>query len=278
MPASGCWSRPIPIGALIGGSVASAAIGGGASLIASGQQISQDKAALATQVAAQNEATQALAGYNQIGTGADQQLANLFGIAYGATGSGTGSTSPTGIVTPVNVNAANSSPGGQAVENAALANFTNTPNYQFALQQGNRALAASLAANGQYFSGAQLQAAQSFGQGLASQQFQNYYNNLLSLAQLGAGTGQSLASNAINAGNAQAATQQGIGTAQASGTIGAASALGGGVSSLGGNILLSNALNQNSLSAYNATTAASVATTPEYSNPGLSSYYDLSGA
>lgn len=256
----------MPIGAVIGGvvgaagSVGSALIGSSAAQKASSQQVAQEQQALNTQVAAQNEATATLAPYNDIGTGAAQQLANLYGISYAAQGNGQGSTSSTGVVTPANSNAANSSAGGQGVENAALANFTNTPDYQFAFQQGNKALDASLAANGQYFSGTQLQASQQFGQGLASQQYGNYYNRLLSLAQLGAQTGTSSAGNTLAAANSQANTTQAIGQSQAAGTIGSASALAGGVGSIGSNItssLLASQMfgNNSSLSGYAAGTS-----------------------
>ena len=72
----------------------------------------------------------------------------------------------------------------------------NNPQYQFLLKQGQQALDRSAAARGMGYSGAQMKAAQQFGQGLASQQydkeydraaqeFGNYYNRLAALAQGG---------------------------------------------------------------------------------------------
>ena len=72
----------------------------------------------------------------------------------------------------------------------------NNPQYQFLLKQGQQALDRSAAARGMGYSGAQMKAAQQFGQGLASQQydkeysrasdeFSNYYNRLAALAQGG---------------------------------------------------------------------------------------------
>ena len=68
--------------------------------------------------------------------------------------------------------------------------------YQFLLKQGQQALDRSAAARGMGYSGAQMKAAQQFGQSLASQQydkeydraaqeFGNYYNRLAALAQGG---------------------------------------------------------------------------------------------
>lgn len=72
--------------------------------------------------------------------------------------------------------------GGQAPDYSVL---TESPQYQFALQQGQQALDRDAAARGTLFSGAHTKDAMRFGQGLASQQFQNYFNNLSSLASRG---------------------------------------------------------------------------------------------
>jgi len=226
----------MPIGAVIG----SAVIGGGASLIAGSEQASaaqtaaQEQAtasqnALSTQVAASNNATTALAPYNDVGTGAIHSLADLYGIGYASQGNGTATTSSTGVVTPANLNAAQGSAGGQNVQNAALANFTNTPDYQFAFQQGMQGLQRSAAAGGTLISGGQEKAGEEFGAGLASQQYGNYFNRLLSLAQVGQSAASGTASNSIASGNSIANTQQAIGQSQASGTVGAANATASGL-------------------------------------------------
>ena len=92
----------------------------------------------------------------------------------------------------------------------------NNPQYQFLLKQGQQALDRSAAARGMGYSGAQMKAAQQFGQGLASQQydkeysrasdeFSNYYNRLAALAQGGQqavqATGNQGGQYAQNAGN-----------------------------------------------------------------------------
>jgi len=61
----------------------------------------------------------------------------------------------------------------------------NDPSYQFRLKQGQQALDRSSAARGMGYSGAQMKAAQDYGQGMASTEFGNYYNRLAGLAQGG---------------------------------------------------------------------------------------------
>jgi uncharacterized protein YukE len=93
---------------------------------------------------------------------------------------------------------------------------TSNPAYQFQLKQGQQALDRSAAARGMGYSGAQMKAAQQFGQGLASQEydkqynranseFGDYYNRLAGLSQGGqqaAGSMANAGSNyASNAGN-----------------------------------------------------------------------------
>ena len=53
---------------------------------------------------------------------------------------------------------------------------TSNPAYQFQLKQGQQALDRSAAARGMGYSGAQMKAAQQFGQGLASQEYDKQYN------------------------------------------------------------------------------------------------------
>ena len=74
---------------------------------------------------------------------------------------------------------------GPDAANAAMANFQTDPGYQFQLQQGLRAVDAGAASQGMLRSGATLKAEDTFGQGLAEQDFTNYYNRLFGLSQLG---------------------------------------------------------------------------------------------
>ena len=75
----------------------------------------------------------------------------------------------------------------------------NNPQYQFLLKQGQQALDRSAAARGMGYSGAQMKAAQQYGQDLASQQYDNEYNRAAkeyfnkydqARGQLGLGLGQ----------------------------------------------------------------------------------------
>lgn len=111
----------------------------------------------------------------------------------------------------------------------AYQGFQKTPGYDFQLSQGMDALQSTAAARGGLMSGATMQAAQTFGQGLANQEYGNYLARLGSLAS----GGQAAAGNAANAGaNYQTTASNalaGIGNAQAAGAIGSANALSSGI-------------------------------------------------
>jgi hypothetical protein len=90
-------------------------------------------------------------------------------------------------------------------------NFQTSPGYQWSLEQGLRGVDAGAAAKGLLRSGATLKAEQTFGTGLADQEFQQYYKNLTGLSTLGeqaaaggASTAQAGANLAQGAGNTQA--------------------------------------------------------------------------
>ena len=76
---------------------------------------------------------------------------------------------------------------------AALSAITSSPDYQFRFGQGQNALNANLAATGQLDSGAALKAAQEYGQGLASQAYQDRVGNLAGAAGFGANASGGLA-------------------------------------------------------------------------------------
>lgn len=96
--------------------------------------------------------------------------------------------------------------------------FLNSPDYQFALDQGIEASNRQAAASGRLRSGGQMKALTRYGQGMASQQLGNYFNRLAAMAGIGqTATSQGVASgqgyansmsNAIgNAGGAAASGQ-----------------------------------------------------------------------
>lgn len=131
---------------------------------------------------------------------------------------------------------------------------TTNPAYQFQLKQGQQALDRSAAARGIGYSGAQMKAAQEWGQGLASQQydkeynrasgeFGDYFNRLAGLSQGGqqaagsmANAGSNYASNAgntfANLSNAQTSILGQQANARASGYAGQANAITGSLNSL----------------------------------------------
>lgn len=99
--------------------------------------------------------------------------------------------------------------------------FYQSPDYQFALTQGQNALDRSAASRGRLFSGAQMQGSQRFGQDLATQYLGNYRTGLGNLAGMGmnaqnslanyrAGYGNQLGQGITNLGDISAAERLGI--------------------------------------------------------------------
>lgn len=193
------------------GGIGSAVIGSSAAKDAASIQAQAAEQAQQTQLQMFDKAQSAEQPYNTVGQGAVNTLAGLYGI--NGTGAGTGT--PTA---------------------ASLNAFTQSPDYQFALQQGTQAMQRSAAAGGTLLSGGQLKAGQEFGQGLASQQYGNYYNRLLSLSQLGQSAATGISNAAINAGGQIGNSIQAGGQATASGIVGSANAISGGLTSATGGI------------------------------------------
>jgi hypothetical protein len=98
----------------------------------------------------------------------------------------------------------------------AMQGFTTSPGYQFQLSEGLKSIDAGAAARGMLTSGQTQKAEMGYAQGLASQNFDNYYNRLLGLAQGGqsAAAGQGAAT--TNAANQNSQTMASGATAQAS--------------------------------------------------------------
>jgi hypothetical protein len=93
---------------------------------------------------------------------------------------------------------------GQPAADAAMANFQQSPGYQWQLTQGLRGVDAGAAASGMLRSGATLKAEDTYAQGLANQDFTNYYNRLYDLSKLGENAAAGNASTATAAGNSAA--------------------------------------------------------------------------
>lgn len=140
-------------------------------------------------------------------------------------------------------------PGGQFEHQFNLQDFQASPAYQFNLEQGKLALDKASAARGKFYAPSTLQDIAKFSQGLASNEYQNAFNNyqtgignIWNRLQTISGGGQNAAANLGT--NAQALGQQlganatGLGNAQAAGTVGVANALTGGLSNFANNQML----------------------------------------
>ncbi|MDB5607779.1 MAG: hypothetical protein JWP25_4679 [Bradyrhizobium sp.] len=163
---------------------------------------------------------------------------------------------------------------GQNGGKADYSSFYNSPDYNFAQQQGELGIERGANARGINLSGGTLKDLASFNSGLATQQYGNYFNRLMGLSQMGenAATGYAgastnnatglsnvagglgnLATGAASANNAAATsignTTQAVGQAQASGIVGGANAVTGSLNSGMQNSLLANYLGK-SPSAY----------------------------
>lgn len=102
--------------------------------------------------------------------------------------------------------------------------FTASPDYNFVRTEGQRGLEQSAAARGGAFSGNALRALSDYNQGLASEQYGNYYNRLAGLAGVGQSATGSTAQAGQNAANNISQNYIGSADARASGIIGAGNA------------------------------------------------------
>lgn len=147
--------------------VASSAIGAGISALTAGSQsdaISKGQA----------QANAALAPFENTGTLAEAQTANLLGL------------------------------NGQDAANTAMSSFQAAPGYQYDVQQGLKAVDAGAAAKGTLTSGSTLKAEQTLGNNLADQGFQTYIGNLNALTGYGANAAAGVASTDTSAAGQQA--------------------------------------------------------------------------
>jgi hypothetical protein len=116
-----------------------------------------------------------------------------------------------------------------ALSNGDSSKFFTDPGYQFALSEGQRGVGSSFAARGGAASGNALKALSQFNQGLASQQYGDYYNRTAARAGMGQQTVNSLANLGQNYANNAGQTMMASGDARASGIIGSANSLSQGI-------------------------------------------------
>lgn len=88
----------------------------------------------------------------------------------------------------------------------------NSPGYQFRLAQGQRALERSAAARGGSLSGAQLKSLQGYGQGMASQEYDNMFNRYSQMAGMGQNASTNLSNLYQQYGTNAANLQTGMGS------------------------------------------------------------------
>jgi hypothetical protein len=130
--------------------------------------------------------------------------------------------------------------------------FYKDPSYNFAQQQGELGIERGANARGLNLSGGTLKDLATFNSGLASQQYGNYFNRLMGLSQIGqnaTNTNANLvtgnASNNTTSAGQIGNSMQGVGQAQASGIVGGANAITGGLNSGVSNALLAGYLGKN---------------------------------
>jgi hypothetical protein len=120
-------------------------------------------------------------------------------------------------------------PGGNS---DAINAFRSSPGYDFALKTGKNQVLTGAAATGNLFSGKTLKSLSDYGQGMADQQFGQWYDRLGGLSGAGSGAvGQAVNLGSANANNLASLALQG-GEDRASSYIGGANAVTGGLQNL----------------------------------------------
>lgn len=118
--------------------------------------------------------------------------------------------------------------------------FYNSPDYQFAYDEGLRATNAALAARGLANSGRALKELTRYGQGMASQQLNNYANRLASIAGVGQTATTNTAQLGANAAANIAGAYQNAGDARASAYLAQGNAINQGINNAFGTYALMN--------------------------------------
>lgn len=80
----------------------------------------------------------------------------------------------------------------QALMSGDFSKFYQSPDYQFALDEGFKSMDRSAASRGRLYSGGYGQDLTKYGQGLATQNYNNFYSKLAGLSNTGSGTATNL--------------------------------------------------------------------------------------
>jgi hypothetical protein len=168
-----------------------------------------------------NGASNAQVAGNNAAIGTEQNLIPALTNVYGAQRTaGNGAFSP--LTASLGLN-------GGAPDYSA---FDHSPGYQFSVQQGQQAINRQAAATGGAYSSSTLGAIGNYTQGMASENYNNYVNQLMGLAGYGASGNANLGQNLYGVGANIAQTQSASGNARANGAAGAANGIGSAASGL----------------------------------------------
>lgn len=107
--------------------------------------------------------------------------------------------------------------------------FQETPGFQFAMDQGRRAVDASAASRGGLRSGATIQAQTDRGVGMANQEFGNYLSRLSGVISGGQNAAAQQANVNMNTANSMGNALGAMGNAQAAGAVGQGNAINAGI-------------------------------------------------
>lgn len=124
---------------------------------------------------------------------------------------------------------------GQEAQQKAMAQFRSDPGYQFSLDQGRKSIEGGAAARGGLYSGRTLMALNDYGQGMADQQYGNYYNRLWNNANMGRGTATGVADMGTNFANSMSGLYGQRGQITSNRAMGDARAMGTMASTIGAN-------------------------------------------
>lgn len=122
----------------------------------------------------------------------------------------------------------------QALNKGDFTKFYSSPDYLYALSEGIKGLDRSSAAKGRLYSGGYGEDLTKFGQGLATQYYNNFYGKLSSMAGQGQSTGNALGALGKNYADAYAQGRTNIGNVRASYYNARGNAWGTGLDQLGG--------------------------------------------
>lgn len=207
-----------------GGAIAGSLISSNASKHAAKAQTNAANQSNNTQLQIYNQNRQDQMPWLNAGTSALNRLSSIYGL--NGSGGTTGTVNQAGYETATPTTLGSGSPD--------YSSFFNSPDYQYALQQGIKANDASAAARGNLYSGGYGEALNGYAQGMATQNLGNYMNRLASIAGLGQSSAGNLASQGQNYANAVGTNLTNAGNATASGYLNTGSAINNGINQLAG--------------------------------------------